>query len=221
MDPLESFNILEAYSSGKIKQEDVDITQTLEVALAYLKEHENAIDSFQQRQIDETVQRLMQTFTVTPQTEFYRDYLHKIEQVASRALRSPVQETEERLEILRKAHEINTGKIPLVDLEDHSKEALFRLAPYLSNVDFSNFDFNEWTSEEIKKFIECCGNLNELLISTDKIEELPQLPQCTGLRCRNCTSLTALPELLQCIGLYCGGCTSLTALPELPKCTSL
>ncbi|MCB1136838.1 MAG: hypothetical protein KDK78_11265, partial [Chlamydiia bacterium] len=68
------------------------------------------------------------------------------------------------------------------------------------------------------------SKLQQLLIDSDKIEELPaELPQLQWLKCDYCTALQALPaKLPQLQRIECRYCTSLQALPaELPQLLEL
>jgi hypothetical protein len=62
-------------------------------------------------------------------------------------------------------------------------------------------------------------NCTYLRCSYNKLENLPKLPKCTALSCSD-NHLKSLPELPSCTDLNCSY-NKLKSLPELPSCTDL
>lgn len=71
-------------------------------------------------------------------------------------------------------------------------------------------------TEEILEKLLASGNVEHLIVHSDKISKLPS--SCSRLQtldCSGCTSLATIPKgMLHLTALYCSGCTALTSLPE-------
>ncbi len=103
-------------------------------------------------------------------------------------------------------------------------------------------EFPDLEENDIKELFTKCPNLNQLIIKSDKIrnlpiqasnlikldcswcdnlQSLPELPNMQELTCSHCSNLQSLPELPNVQKLDCSGCVNLQSLPELPNVQKL
>ncbi len=103
-------------------------------------------------------------------------------------------------------------------------------------------EFPDVEESDIEELFKQCPNLNQLIIKSDKIrnlpdqasslirldcsgcanlQSLPELPNVQELNCRGCSNLQSLPELPNVQELNCRGCSNLQSLPELPNVQKL
>ena len=111
---------------------------------------------------------------------------------------------------------LDNNKIPLAKAKEWlSTEEFHSIQPYIKYVDFRGFSFDHWTSKEIFEFIKNCKNIETLIISTNKLQALPEMPQLTALDCHGCTALAALPALPALTRLICWNCPALAQLGQM------
>ncbi len=126
---------------------------------------------------------------------------------------------------------VNTNKIPLKQL-NLPIDALNKIASYLQYVDCRDLSFKD--SGEAENFIKKCSHATSILINSDKIKELKNLPVTLKmLNCAECTSLkkleaSYLPNLQKLVFSKCTSLTELniTHVPRIetlwgPNCNSL
>jgi hypothetical protein len=113
---------------------------------------------------------------------------------------------------------VNTKKIPLkniLQLGLLNKDELLKLAPYLRAVHLIDLDH-----DFLEQLLKRCSNIHFLILNNDKITELPPLPNCRTLFCKDSVLLEQLPPLPNCLWLNCSNCP-VKQLPELPVCRLL
>ncbi len=83
-------------------------------------------------------------------------------------------------------------------------------------------EFPDLEESDIEELFKKCPNLNQLMIKSDKIRNLPpQSSSLIRLDCRECSNLQSLPELPNVQVLDCSYCSTLQSLPALPNVQTL
>ncbi len=102
-----------------------------------------------------------------------------------------------------------------------AKEAIqYAISHDLTGVNL--IEFPDLEESDIEELFKKCPNLNQLMIKSDKIRNLPiQASNLIRLDCKGCSNLQNLPELPIVRVLDCSGCSNLQSLPELPNMQEL
>ena len=113
--------------------------------------------------------------------------------------------------LIKWAAEINQDKQSLQSfIQEHGKEALMKIAPFLHTLRIDHRMLPSLSLEELEQFLKACPNLIGLHLENSFIQRLPEsLNSLRKLSCSHCSKLTEIPtsshlevlELCQCNAL--------------------